>query len=504
MEGKRTDSKRAGCDYCGFSRREFLAAGAVCAAALQSGVASFAEPAGSSAPAASVDKTLVKVAFLRPEKIEDGAIYWPGAFFDTKARTADYTKVLADAAKELGVKLDVHPKPLWDDAAFDAFCQGVKESNSQGVILVLEHLNHNVPQLCGWIQRLADTPTILFSPMGTSFHNHLLAMKPLSDKQRMYFASTPDYRWLGFGVRIFHTIWQMGQTRICVVRGEAPKDVVLKSIGTTLRYVPFTTFSDEYKKVEETDEVRAMAAAWERSARKVVEPSKKDIVEAAKTYVVCRRLMDATGCQGIAVDCLPHVKGRTAPPPCMAFMQLNDEGVVAACQSDWPAAVSLRLSWLLLSRPGFMNNMCSSTVDNALVGAHCTCPTLLAGPGQPPAPYLLRTHAESNLGVAPQVLWPEGEQITVMKFADPAWFAMPAKPEEAAGTIWLGSGRVMTNIDTPPSGGCRTSLEAKLDGVDRIEDVRMLHHMLYVLGEHKEKIEAYCELAGLKAESLTG
>lgn len=250
MEEKRTDSKHAGCDCCGFSRREFLAAGAACAAALESGMVSFADPAGSAAPAGPVEKTLVKVAFLRPEKIEDGTIYWPGAFFDAKARAADYTKVLSDAAKELGVKLDVHPKPLWDDAAFNAFCQEVKKSKPQGVILVLEHLNHNMPQLCGWVERLAETPTIVFSPMGTSFHNHMLAMKPLGEKQRMYFASTPDYRWLGFGVRIFHTIRQMAQTRICVVRGDAPKDLVLKSIGTTLRYIPFTTFSDEYRKVE--------------------------------------------------------------------------------------------------------------------------------------------------------------------------------------------------------------------------------------------------------------
>ena len=112
------------------------------------------------------------------------------------------------------------------------------------------------------------------------------------------------------------------------------------------------------------------------------------------------------GCQGIAIDCLPHVRDRSAAAPCLGFSCLNDQGTAAACQPDWPAAVSLRLTYLLLNRPGFMQNICVNTVNNRLMGAHCTCPTLLAGPGQPAAPFVARSHAESDTGVAVQVIWP--------------------------------------------------------------------------------------------------
>ena len=47
-------------------------------------------------------------------------------------------------------------------------------------------------------------------------------------------------------------------------------------------------------------------------------------------------------------------------------------------------------------------------------------------------------------------------------------------------------------------------MEVELDRVDDIADVKMLHHMLFVLGDHRRTLEAYCQLAGLKTESLTG
>jgi hypothetical protein len=155
-----------------------------------------------------------------------------------------------------------------------------------------------------------------------------------------------------------------------------------------------------------------------------------------------------------------------------------------------------------LNRPGFIQNICVNTVDNRLMGAHCTCPTRLAGPARPAAPFLLRSHAESNTGVAVQVLWPEGQDVTVMKFSHPQWGARPVKREGAASSIVLGSGRVVSNIDTPPSGGCRTSLQVELDGVADVRDLTALHHQLFILGNHVQKFRAYCELAGIEVRSI--
>jgi len=144
------------------------------------------------------------------------------------------------------------------------------------------------------------------------------------------------------------------------------------------------------------------------------------------------------------------------------------------------------LNSLLFGRPGFMQDPCPNTVNNTLMGAHCSCPTKLDGFDKPAAPLILRSHSESNLGVSPQVLWREGQPVTIMKFQG-----------EAADTIILGTGKVVSNIETPPAGGCRTSVEITLDGVEDTRDAKGFHQ-LFIYGDLEAPFKAYSQLAGLK------
>jgi hypothetical protein len=185
------------------------------------------------------------------------------------------------------------------------------------------------------------------------------------------------------------------------------------------------------------------------------------------------------------VDCLPLVKNRLIPaPPCIAWLRLNDEGSVGACEADWNAAISMRLTSYLFDRPGFMQDPAPNTVNNTLMGAHCSCPTKLAGFDKDHEPFILRSHSESNTGVSPQVLWREGQKVTIMKFQGPE-------------SIILGTGRVLRNIETPPAGGCRTSVELELDGVADCRDTKGFHQ-LFIYGDHEMGFKAYCQLAGIQ------
>ena len=301
---------------------------------------------------------------------------------------------------------------------------------------------------------------------------------------------------------MLRVIWDMKRTRICVVQGTNTEDIKLASLGTTLHYVPYERVEQEYVKVSETEDVRRIAHEYQRQALKIVEPKPEDIVAAVKHVLVCRRILETEDCDALAMDCLPHVQGRRVPPPCLAFSYLNDNGTVAACQADWPGALSLRLTYLLLGRPGFMQNNCFNTANNTLIGAHCTCATRLAGPGAPPAQYILRSHAESNLGVATQVLWPVNQEVTIMKFSDVAWGKRPAGAGDFATSILLSSGRVLRNIDSPPSGGCVTSVEVKPDGISDVLGVKPLHHQLFILGNHVPMFKGYCDLAGIHVQPI--
>jgi hypothetical protein len=69
--------------------------------------------------------------------------------------------------------------------------------------------------------------------------------------------------------------------------------------------------------------------------------------------------------------------------------------------------------------------------------------------------------------------------------------------------IILGTGRVLRNIDTPPSGGCRTSVELEMDNVPDTRDTRGFHQ-LFIYGDLEDEFKAYCQLAGIKVEPIYG
>jgi hypothetical protein len=279
----------------------------------------------------------------------------------------------------------------------------------------------------------------------------------------------------------------MRNGRIVIAAGEKTGDKVLEPTGTTIHYVPRERFVEELAKVQECDEARAVADYYTREARKIVEPSKADILNAAENYVACKRLMEAEKCHGISMDCLGLVGSRKIPcPPCIGFSRLLDEGLVGCCEADVGSALSLMLVARLCERPGFMQDPVPNTVNNTFMGAHCTCPTKLDGFDKPHEPIILRSHSESSIGVSPQVLWRLGQKVTLMKF------------EGGGKSMLIGTGRVVANIDTPPSGGCRTSVELALDDIPDCRDVKGFHQ-LFLYGDHSVMLKGYCQLAGIQA-----
>jgi hypothetical protein len=131
-----------------------------------------------------------------------------------------------------------------------------------------------------------------------------------------------------------------------------------------------------------------------------------------------------------------------------------------------------------------MNDPVPETVKNLLIASHCTSGTRLAGFDQPPAPYILRNHSESALGVSMQVLWPAGEPVTLVRFTGP-------------NEMIIDTGKVVSNVDTPPAGGCRTSVEIAMDHIEDCRDVKGFHQVV-VLGNHRRVLEGFCELYGIK------
>jgi hypothetical protein len=476
-------------------RRDFLGGlGALGGAALAMRLGLFnsavAGSVGTTPGAGGAGKPVFHAAFTR-QPVDRYWMGWPGAAYDIKASQRRYTDILNGAATNLNVSVEVQAEPLVNDATVDAFAERVAGAGSDGVILTVMGLHPDGwSQVERFLEKRGELPTIVFAPQGTQFTPTLQRYRKTS---RMFVGTTQDVEWLATAVRMLKTIRQMAMTRIAVVHGQQEREEVLVPLGTTLRHIPLDRFAAAYDATANAEEAREIAEVYRKSAKGIVEPNAQDILEAARTYIANRRMLETTGCQAITMDCLGLVAGRRTPPPCMAYMQLLNEGTCGACERDVTATLSLLLSSYLLDRPAFLHNPSPNTVRNTYMGAHCTAPTKMDGFNAPDSQYTLRSHHESDVGVAPQVWLRENQGVTMMKFLN-------------AGELMACTGTLLRNIETKPDdgvGGCRTAFEMAVDNIDDTRDIRG-HHNVLLYGKHLPMLKAYCQLSGLAISRIDG
>jgi L-fucose isomerase-like protein len=300
----------------------------------------------------------------------------------------------------------------------------------------------------------------------------------------VYAASTLEWDAVEAGMRMVRAKRMFEESRILWIRADQSNETVLERLGTKVRAIPRKTFNELFDRMSETEEVRQVAEAMRRGAKKVVEPTPKDTLNAARVYTTAKRLLREQQSNALSMDCLGMVGAKLVPtPPCMAWSILQDQGITAGCEADLFGAVSLMLTSYLLGRPGFINDPVAETAKNLFIAAHCTCGSRLRGFDKPPVPYILRNHSESALGVSMEVLWPPGEPVTLVRFTNP-------------NEMIVDTGTVVSNVLTPPAGGCRTSFEIKMDDMEDARDVKGFHQVV-VLGNHRREVEGFCQLYGI-------
>ncbi|MBN2311147.1 MAG: hypothetical protein JXR94_19375, partial [Candidatus Hydrogenedentes bacterium] len=403
---------------------------------------------------------------------------WPGTAYDVEQKRAEYAEIFARAAERVGVDLAQETDPLEDDQAIESFVAKVKAEQPDAVLVSLQHLS-----VWRWADAIAKAglPTIIFAPVGTAFTGHVVE---ISRRFGVHVVSSLETAAVEQAFRMVRAKRQFEETRLLVVAGDQRRETVMERLGTKVRYIPRDTLHELFARMPETDEVHEVARSMRRHARKVVEPDREDLLNAARSFTTAKRLMREESSNAITSDCLGMVSTKVVPtPPCMAASLFQDAGVTYGCEADLFAAFSLMLVSYLFDRPGFQNDPVPETVKNRLIVAHCTCGTRLNGFGEPREPYILRSHSESDIGVATQVLWREGHPVTLVRFKD-------------ANELILDTGTVTGNVATPPAGGCRTSVELAMDRVEDARDVLGFHQAVFY-GNHRRDVEAFCQTYGI-------
>ncbi len=476
------------CHRCCLSRRECLKVLSLSAlgAGLAQGVVAGA-PAEAPArtdfidPASLRPKPQVRVAATFLELPRPYWLGWPGTAYDLDRHQKEYSARLAQSAQRTGVQVSLESKPIPSEEALGQWIAKLKAQPPHALLVMLQHM-----QCWSWVSRVAKEaglPLIVFAPVGTAFTGHVARNARLP---RVHIISSLEWSAVEDGLRMVRAKRMFEETRVLWIRANQRSETVMERLGIKVRAIPRDTFNQEFDKQPVTEEVKDVASDLRKRAQKVVEPNEKDLLHAARAYVTAKRLLAAEQANALSMDCLGMVGARLVPtPPCAGWTLLQDQGITAGCEADLFGAVSLMMTSYLLDRPGFMNDPVPETVKNLLIVAHCTSGTRLAGFDKPPVPYILRSHSESNIGVATQVLWPAGQPATLVRFT-------------SANEMIIDTGKVVGNVDTPPAGGCRTSVEIAMDGVEDCRDVRGFHQVV-TLGNHRRVLEGFCELYGIKA-----
>jgi hypothetical protein len=203
-----------------------------------------------------------------------------------------------------------------------------------------------------------------------------------------------------------------------------------------------------------------------------LETDKKFVVNAFLLYHVFKSLMVEHNALAFTIkSCMSRILPIAQTTPCLSLSLLNDEGLLAFCESDFviiPAGILLHY---ISGKPVFLHN--STFPHNAIATcAHCSAPRRMNGVRYEPVKIM--THYESEYGAAPKVEIPVGQEVT---FID---------PEYSTGR-WVGFKGVVTS--NPSYEICRSQQDVEIQGDWRKlrNEVRDSHWML-TYGDYRQEL----------------
>ncbi|PWI49076.1 hypothetical protein CEE45_03950 [Candidatus Heimdallarchaeota archaeon B3_Heim] len=225
------------------------------------------------------------------------------------------------------------------------------------------------------------------------------------------------------------------------------------------------THHRDEKLSETTEQFLKHAQATDRTDNQIFEA--QYVVQAIEALVKKYNL------DAFSIECFSLIQ-ETDSTSCYALSYFNDIGLVAGCEGDLPSTFTMILAKLLVDKPSFMANVISvSPEENNVNLAHCTVPlTMTEG-------YSIRSHFESNKGVAIKGEFKLNEPVTLIKIGG-----------RSLTDWWVSSGIILKNQDD--EGCCRTQVEIQLkDSVNYFLQNSLANHHIMILGDHQVLFETF-------------
>ena len=254
--------------------------------------------------------------------------------------------------------------------------------------------------------------------------------------------------------------------------GSMPETGLLTQVwGPQVVDVPMEALKDAMASAK-ASEVAALDRDFRQGACGIREPSDQDLGLAARVAAGLRQVVRDQHLDACTVRCFDLVQdlGTTG---CLALSWLLDEGLVAGCEGDLPAAMTMLWLQALTGQTSFMANPQDlDTGTNTLWLAHCTIARRMT------RRYTLRSHFESSLGVGLQGELEPGE-CTLARLGG----------RDLRG-LFVSDGELLENGTSELR--CRTQVRVRLaENVGRLLAAPLGNHHVLVRGHWAAELKTY-------------
>ena len=283
---------------------------------------------------------------------------------------------------------------------------------------------------------------------------------------------------------------RMKESKILAVGGGWPgiSEEIKTEMGIEVINVPFEEVNLAWEKAD-TDEARSIADRWEHTAGDIINVDRKTLETSAAMYLGQKEVLKKHGANAITINCLGgFYGGHIHAYPCLGFHELNNEGLIGACECDVRStATMVTLTAMTDGRPGFISDPVIDTASRQIIYAHCVASNRVFGPQGDVNPFQILTHSEDRQGASVRSIFPLGYMTTTVEVS----------PEKRI--FLLHQGVAVENVDDDRA--CRTKL-----AVEPVGDIEKLFgewdqwgwHRVTFYGDLKEPVFALADRLGWK------
>lgn len=206
-----------------------------------------------------------------------------------------------------------------------------------------------------------------------------------------------DLHGLRLGVIGFPSDW--------LIASGCDREAVLDRLGIEIVDIPMEQLKTAYESVGEGD-----VSEWEKVPCRegMEEKVRPSLPGADRIYRALKQLVETEKLNGLTLRCFDLLTSLNNTG-CLALARLNAEGIIATCEGDIPAMISMAIAKAVSGQSGFQCNPSEmDPITREIHFAHCTLPLSMA------KSYNFDTHFESGIGVGIHGELPRGP-VTLLK-----------------------------------------------------------------------------------------